>query len=217
MSHRLIRTKPYYKGVTRDFTSPTKKALALKYEPGSVVTADDFDKNADEDCAQGIHFVGSIAEALGWGPVVVEIRVPDGMTIVDSGTKLRAKTVEVGDVADLARANLARADLYGADLAGANLTGANLARANLTRADLSGANLIGANLYRADLTRADLTRANLTGADLTRADLYGANLTGANLYGAYLTGANLAGARGNDFTVLPSGWKVENGLIVRAS
>ena len=44
-----------------------------------------------------------------------------------------------------------------------------------------------------------------------------ADLTGANLTGADLTGANLTGAKGNEYTTLPAGWKVdESGLIVRS-
>ena len=50
------------------------------------------------------------------------------------------------------------------------------------------------------------------------ADLARANLAGANLARANLARANLAGARGNQFTKLPKGWKVDEatGLIVKA-
>ena len=123
--------------------------------------------------------------------------------------------------ANLTRANLTGANLVGAYLTGANLAGANLAGANLTRANLTGANLVGAYLVGANLADADLARANLARANLADADLARANLAHAYLAGAYLTGANLAGAylvraRGNSFTVLPTGWKVNDaGLVVR--
>ena len=148
--NKLIRTQPYYKGVTRDFESPSRRTK-LVYQPGTTVTTETLNKNADEDCAEGIHFVASVAAALRWGPVVVEIRVPEGKTIVDSGSKLRAKTVEVGDVV-------------------------SLTWANLSWADLSWANLTWANLYEADLSGANLTWANLSGADLSWANLTGARV-----------------------------------------
>ena len=151
--NQLIRSRPYYKGVTRDFKSPTHRTK-LVYQPGTTVTTETLNKNADEDCAEGIHFVASVAAALRWGPVVVEIRVPKGKTIVDSGSKLRAKTVVVGDVVPLA---------------GADLSYANLSYTNLYRANLSDANLFGVDLTGADLSWASLHRANLTGANLYRA------------------------------------------------
>ena len=96
-----------------------------------------------------------------------------------------------------------------------NLTRAYLTGAYLTRANLTDAYLTRANLTRANLTGADLTGADLTGADLTRANLTRANLTDAYLTGANLTRANLTGARGNRWTALPAGWRVdEAGLIV---
>ncbi len=187
----IIRSKPFYKGVTRELTSPYQREMALTYTEGAVVTADGIDLDPDTDCGQGINFCRSIAEALLWGPVVVEIRIPDKTKVVDTGTKLRAKRVEVGPVVNLSGANLSRADLSGANLSGANLSRANLSRANLYGADLSGANLSGANLY-------------------------GANLYGADLYGADLSGANLSETRGTAARNLPSGYSVnESGLIVR--
>ena len=212
-TNKLIRTKPYYKGVTRDFESPSHQTK-LVYQPGTTVTTETLDKNADEDCAEGIHFVASVAAALRWGPVVVEIRVPGGKTIVDSGSKLRAKTVKVGNVvsltgadfsyANLSYANLSRVILSGADLSGASLHRANLSYANLSRVILSGADLSGASLHRANLSGASLHRANLSGADLSRADL---------------AGADLSRARVNERTIidLPDGWKIENDVIVRVS
>ena len=118
--------------------------------------------------------------------------------------------------ANLGGANLRWADLTGANLRGADLTGANLRWANLRGADLGGADLGGADLRGANLTwaaasNADLYRANLGGANLGGADLRGANLRGANL-----TGANLGGATGNRNTILPDGWTVTDGQVVKA-
>lgn len=75
----------------------------------------------------------------------------------------------------------------------------------------SNADLRGANLTWAAASNADLYRANLGGADLRGADLRGANLRGANL-----TGANLGGATGNRNTILPDGWTVTDGQVVKA-
>ena len=133
----------FYKGVNRDLQSPQRRGdQQLTYTEGLTLTADGIDLDPDNDCGSGINFCRSIADALRWGPVVVEIRVPERTPVVDTGDKLRAKKVVVGPVVSLAGANL-----YGADLAGAILTGANLSRANL---------------YGANLTRAILTRANLS-------------------------------------------------------
>ncbi len=86
---KVVRTKPYYKGVTSDLRSPSQSTGKLTYTEGTTVEADGIDTDPDRDCGQGINFVGSIAEALRWGPVVVEVRVPKGITVVDTGTKLR--------------------------------------------------------------------------------------------------------------------------------
>ena len=98
------------------------------------------------------------------------------------------------------------------DLTGADLTGANLARAYLAGADLADAYLADAYLVDANLAGAYLAGANLAGANLTGANLADANLTDADLAGAYL-----ADARGNRWTVLPAGWRVDEatGLVVR--
>jgi hypothetical protein len=202
MNVTTIRTLPFYKGVSKDLTSPLN-STKLTYAEGTVVEANGIDLDPGRGCGKGINFCRSIAEALQWGPVVVEITVPSGVKVVDTGGKLRAERVRVGQVVDLAGAYLARAHLTGA-----HLTGANLANAHLTDADLADAYLAGANLTGANLTRANLADAYLADAYLARANLADANLTGANL----------TGARGNARTVLPAGWKVEkSGLIVRAS
>ena len=182
----------FFKGVTAELKSPTRGDLT--YTPGTTVHADALDADPTAECAPGIFFCRSLPEALKWAEhgTVVTVR-PVGQ-IVDTGTKLRARAVEVIGIADLIGANLTRANLAGANLWGADLTDANLWGADLTGADLTGANLIRANPVRADLTEANLTRANLIGANLARATLTGAKLSGANLARANLAGANLAGA-----------------------
>ena len=94
-----------------------------------------------------------------------------------------------------------------------NLKYANLKYANLAYANLEYANLACANLKYANLAYANLACANLRGANLTGANLTGANLRGANLRGANLTNANLTGA---EAMVAPLGWRLENGVLVRA-
>ena len=184
-SNPIIRSKPYYKGLNKEFQSPNRDNK-LTYLEGTTVEADGLDDDPNEDCGKGINFCATLAHALKWGATVVEITVPDGEPIIWAGDKLRAKRVVVGKTVDLAGANLAGADLAGANLAGADLAGANLA----------GAYLAG---------------ANLAGADLAGADLAGANLLYADLAGAYLRGA-----RGNKYTRLPDGWKVNDaGLVVK--
>ena len=54
---------------------------------------------------------------------------------------------------------------------------------------------------------------SMEGADLTGADLRGASLWCANIMYTNLRGANLAYAAA---TVAPRGWKLENGVLVRA-
>ena len=120
--NNIIRNKPYYKGVTKDLKSPTQ-ANKLTYTPGTIIEADDFNLDPDKDCGAGINFCSTLAGALKWtrGGTVVTVTVPDGEPIVDTGDKLRAKRVLVGEVVSLWNANLS-----GADLLSANLTGANL-------------------------------------------------------------------------------------------
>ncbi len=160
---KVIRTLPFYKGVTNGLRSPTRATDILTYTVGQIVEADGIDLNPETDCGQGINFCRSIAEALKYGPKVVALTIPSTETIVDTGGKLRAKKVFVQEIINLSEANLS-----GAYLSGADLFEANLFRANLSRAYLSGANLSGANLP-------------------------GANLSGAYLFGAILSGANLSG------------------------
>jgi len=226
----IIRNKPYYKGVTIDYESPLQ-ATKLVYSPGTTVDAGEVDLDPDTECGVGVNFCSTIADALRWGPVVVEITIPSGVNVIDTGDKLRAERVLVGEVADLSGADLSGADLRGAYLSGADLRGAYLRGADLSGADLRGADLRGADLRRVDLRGADLSGADLSGADLrgaylSGADLSGADLSGADLRGAYLRGADLSGAdlRGADlrgaqvdsYTKLPLGYKIDrSGWIVK--
>ena len=156
MTYQVHYTGKFYKGLTREMKSPSY-STKITYEVGKTYDADSF-VVSDDDCGPGIHVVTSLAAALKWGPVVVEVEIPDEAEIVWSKDKLRTSRVTVTAVASLSGANL-----YGADLSGANL---------------SGANLYGANLYGADLRGANLSGADLRGANLRGADLYGANLYG---------------------------------------
>jgi Pentapeptide repeats (8 copies) len=208
-THRVITQGVFYKGLTADFKSPVRGTLT--YLPGTTVTVEEWDDDPSVACGPGINFSRTIAGALRYGSTVVEIRVPSRVYIVDTGDKLRAKSVVVGDTVDLFGFG---ANLSGADLSGAALTGANLCWANLSGADLSRANLCWANLYVAALTGADLSEANLSGANLYGANLSGANLcwanlSGADLYGANLSGANLSEANGTPLSGIPAGWKVD--------
>jgi len=210
MTYKVHYNGKFYKGLTHEMQSPSH-SKKITYEVGNTYTADDFVISA-EACAPGIHVVTSLALALKWGPVVIEVTIPDGAEVVWGEEKLRTSKIEVVSVISLTGADLTRADLYGADLTRANLTGADL-----YGADLTGADLYGADLTRADLYGADLTRANLTGADLTRAYLYGADLTRANLTGADLTGAYLYGATGLPYIGMPDGWELDdNGFWVKS-
>ena len=145
----------WFKGVTAELKSPTHQSSALTYTPGTTVRADGLETDPNLECVPGIFFCRSLPEALRWarGGKVVSVR-PIG-TIIDTGSKLRAKSVEVVAVVNLTGADLSRANLSGADLSGANFY-----RANLYRADLSGANLSGVNLSEADLSRANLSEAD---------------------------------------------------------
>jgi hypothetical protein len=228
MELKLIHSGKFYKGVTKDRMGPH-----YPYKPYNVGTVHQaaVNTNLDESCAPGIHVCLTIAEALRWGPVVVEVGVPEDATIVVAtkvrvgpSVKVLARDVQVGanlGGADLRGANLGDADLGGANLGGANLRGANLRDAYLRGAYLWGANLRGADLRDAYLRGAYLWGANLRGANLRDAYLWGANLRGANLRGADLRGADiwdadLWGANGNAATVLPVGYEVNpSGLIVR--
>ncbi len=228
MTYQVHYTGKFYKGLTREMQSPSH-SKRITYEVGKTYNADAFEVS-DDDCGPGIHVVTSLALALKWGPVVVEVTIPDGAEVVWSSDKLRTSQVRVVSVANLCEANLRGANLYGADLYEANLYAADLYGANLRGANLRGANLYGANLYAANLYAADLRTANLRGADLYAANLYAADLYAANLYAANLCEANLceANLRGalnlsearnvlkatGEPASLPEGFRYDKGLIV---
>lgn len=126
---KVISNGIFYKGVTRGLLSPWQPMGRKKFTVGRLVQADGIDTNPSHDCGVGINFCRTIAEALYWGPVVVALKIPDGEIVVDTGGKLRARSVEVIEQADLREADLRRADLSEADLFGADLFGANLSGA----------------------------------------------------------------------------------------
>ena len=107
-------TGRFYKGLSREMQSPSYDKK-ITYEVGQTYDADSF-VVSDDDCGPGIHVVTSLAAALKWGPVVVEIEIPDGAQIVWSKDKLRTSRVTVVSMADLRGANLREANLYGANL-----------------------------------------------------------------------------------------------------
>ena len=153
MKYTIIRERPYYKGVTRDMKSPTQASGKLEYVEGKTVRADGLDLDSSRDCGQGINFCHTLAQALRWGPVVIEV-VPIGQ-IVDTGDKLRSKAVRVLRIADLSGANLSgaylsKAYLLGADLLGADLSGANLSGANLSEAKADAKTLLPAHCVLAN-------------------------------------------------------------------
>ena len=149
MSYTLHYSGIFYKGLRRDRTSPH---YPVPYARGETVTADSLDLSVAADCSHGIHICRTLAEALRWGPLVVEVSVPEGADIVDTGTKLRTAAVVVGKDADLSSADLSSANLRYADLRYANLSSANLRYANLSSADLRYADLSSADLRYADLS-----------------------------------------------------------------
>jgi len=191
MELKLIHSGTFYKGVTKGRMGPHHPDKP--YDVGTVHHAV-VDTNLSDSCAPGIHVCLTIAEALRWGPVVVEVGVPEDATIVVAAKVRVGPSVKV----------LARDVQVGANLRGANLRGADLGYANLRDADLRGADLRYANLRDADLRCADLRYANLRSADLGDASLGGAGA------GAFLS------TRGNGRTILPTGYKVtSSGQIVR--
>jgi len=151
--------------------------------------------------------------------------VPDSVVVLalasagKDATPFRRAFVAVNYVADWKikkpRAVLSGAVLSGAVLRGAVLSDADLSDAVLSDAVLSDAVLRGAVLSDADLSDADLRDADLRGAVLRGAVLSDADLSDADLRDADLSGADLRGAVGNEWTLLPTGWKVNSeGLIV---
>ena len=151
----------FYKGVDTELRSPTQSNGKLTYQPGMTVKANGFNRDPSEDCAEGINFCRTLAEALQWAKSGTIVKVRPVGAIIDTGGKLRAAAVEVIEVANL----------YGANLYGANLTIVNLIStgANLYWGQpLPGPTSSGANLYR--------------GQPLRGQPHQGQPLHGANLY-----------------------------------
>jgi hypothetical protein len=139
---KLTHSGTFYKGVKHDLTGPHYPGQP--YELGSVHRVDQLDTDLKKPCAPGIHVCLTIAEALRWGPRVVEVQAPKNAHVVIAGKirlgpYVKATGVDVQIGANLFGANLSRANLFGANLFGANLSGADLSGANLSGADLSGA------------------------------------------------------------------------------
>ena len=120
MAYKVHYNGKFYKGLTHEMQSPSH-STKITYEVGKTYTADDFVISA-EACAPGIHAVTSLALALRWGPVVIEVTIPDGAEVVWGEEKLRTSKVEVVSVINLNGANLNGANLYGASLDGASGT-----------------------------------------------------------------------------------------------
>ena len=97
-------TGKFYKGLTREMKSPNHK-VKLTYEVGQTYSVEDFDTSG-EQCSTGIHVVTSLAAALKWGPVVVEMSVPDTAQVVWGPDKVRVSEATVVWVINLSRANL---------------------------------------------------------------------------------------------------------------
>ena len=111
--YQIHYTGKFYKGLTLEMRSP-QHSTTITYEVGETYTADGFEVS-DEPCAPGIHFVHSIAQALKWGPVVVDIEIPEGSHIVWGPDKSRDESVTVVSIVNLAGSNLGGANLRGAD------------------------------------------------------------------------------------------------------
>ena len=123
--NQLIRSKPYYKGLNRSRQSPTH-TTKLIYTEGEIVEADTLNDDPNQSCGAGINFCLTLAGALKYGPLVVEVTVPDGEVIIDAGDKLRASRVVVGKTVDLGGAYLGGAYLRDADLRDADLCDARV-------------------------------------------------------------------------------------------
>ena len=115
--YQVHYTGKFYKGLTREMRSPSYETK-ITYEVGKTYTADDFEVS-DKECAPGIHIVTSPARALEWGPVVVEVTVPEDAQIVWGPDKLRTPVVKVEKISNLSGAHLSGARLSGAHLSGA--------------------------------------------------------------------------------------------------
>ncbi len=100
--HTVVSSGRFYKGVTHELQSPVQRGgQRITYEVGKTFTADGIDHSPAKDCGAGINFCRTAAEALRFGPVVLELSVPERTQIIDTGGKLRAYRVKVESRADL--------------------------------------------------------------------------------------------------------------------
>ena len=212
-----------FKLVAVDLTTDDHNGGRFRYTLGAEHVADPGDREFSRDpsacplfpgdglcVAQTLTGASSEGHRVGASAMLL-VEFDDADVLAETADKVLVSRLRVTELVDPVRL------LEWATLTRANLTRANLTRANLTRAHLTEAHLTEANLTEAHLTRANLTRANLTRAHLTRAHLEWANLTRANLTRANLTRANLTGAIGDEDTVLPDGWTVNDaGQVVEA-
>ena len=203
--------------VSVDLTTDDHDGGRYRYTVGAEHVADPGDREFSRDLSACPQFPGDglcVAKTLTGASsgghrvgasAMLLVAFNDADVLAETDDKVLVSRLTVTELVDPVRL-LEWAAASNADLRGANLTWAAASTADLYWADLGGADLTGANLGGADLGG-----ANLRGADLGGADLRGANLRGANL-----TGANLGGATGNRNTILPDGWTVTDGQVVKA-
>ena len=203
--------------VSVDLTTDDHDGGRYRYTVGAEHVADPGDREFSRDLSACPQFPGDglcVAKTLTGASsgghrvgasAMLLVAFNDADVLAETDDKVLVSRLTVTELVDPVRllewAAASNADLYRANLRGADLGGA----------DLGGADLRGANLTWAAASNADLYRANLGGANLRGADLRGANLRGTNL-----TGANLGGATGNRNTILPDGWTVTDGQVVKA-
>ena len=90
-----------------------------------------------------------------------------------------------------------------------------LAGAELSGQDLSNVNLSYGNLTYANLINTSFKGAYLGDVDFDQADMTGVNLEGAKLYDASLFEVISSDVKTDGNTVMPNGYKVEDGVIVK--
>jgi uncharacterized protein YjbI with pentapeptide repeats len=109
----------------------------------------------------------------------------------------------------------------GVDWSGCDLSGANLNETDLTNVDLAGADLENVGLYGAqivddNLTNTDLENDTIQDSTITDTDLAGANISLAFIDTDTITDIKSGGLTdpGGAPSMLPTGWKLDNGYLV---
>ena len=196
---------PFYKGVTEDLLSPYRNRDRLEFKQGTAVLADTLDSSR-ANCGAGINFCRTIPQALEWGPVVVELTIPTGVTVYDHGSKLRAREVYVSAVyKGFFGTSFYRADLTRAlKLRGGDLSSADLAEADARNSVIENCNMGFVNAPYANFRNSSFGCADIFGADFTGADLRGANLSRVK----NIESASFDGAAVNSSTVWPEGYRL---------